>query len=529
MLVALVFMIACTNVANLMLARATGRAREIAVRSALGAGRARVLRQLATESALLGLAGSAAGVIIAIWSAATLRSVVSSWQLEMPIRLPLHIDLRVIAFGLVIAVTAGLLAGLLPAMRASRGDLGAGLNDGARGASAGRQRQRARRVLVVAQVAVSVVLLVAAGLFVRSLQNARGVPLGFETEDRLLFSFDPSVVGVDATEVQELHRQLLARARALPGVIAAGITNSPAFSPRSTFTDTLDEESASLGEHGVLTPYFSVSTGYFEAAGVRLLRGRALDDRDTADSASVALVNEFMAEQLWPGEDPIGRRFVDGAARSREVVGVVQQGKYAFVWEDPMRAFFIPLAQTYPDAATLVVHATGDTLGLADPLRRELSELAPTVPVFGVVTMAAHLRDGRALMLVRLASGLVTAFGLLGIALATVGLYGVIAYSVTQRVREFGVRIAIGAAPGSVLSMVLRQGFVLAVIGSVLGVLLAIAAGRLVAPLLVEVSATDPLTFGAGVAFALATATVASFVPAWRATRVDPMVALRDE
>ncbi len=529
-LVALVLTIACTNVANLMLARATGRAREIAIRSALGAGRGRVVRQLATESALLGLAGGVAGVIIAIWSAATLRSVVSSWQLEMPLRLPLHIDLRVIVFGLMIAVGAGLVAGLLPALRASSGDLGLGLNDGARGASAGRQRQRTRSALVVAQVAVSVVLLIVAGLFVRSLQNAHGAQLGFATEDRLLFSFDPSVVDVDATEGQELFRQLLARARALPGVISAGITNAPPFSPRSRFTDTLDEERAALGEEqGVLTPYFTVSTGYLEAAGVRLLRGRELSDSDTADSGNVALVNEFMAEHLWPGEDPIGRRLVDGVGLDWEVVGVVEQGKYALIWEDPMPAFFIPVAQEYPEAATVVVHAAGDPLDLVDPLRRALAELAPTVPAFGVVTMEAHLRDGRALMLVRLASGLVTAFGLLGIALATVGLYGVIAYSVTQRLREFGVRIALGAAPRRLLSMVLRQGFVLAAIGSMLGSLLAIAAARLVVPLLIGVSATDLRVFSIGVAFALTTATVASLVPAWRATRVDPIEALRVE
>ena len=370
-LVALVLTIACTNLANLMLARATGRVREIAIRSALGAGRARVVRQLATESALLGLAGGVAGVIIAIWSAATLRSVVSSWQLELPVRLPLHIDLRVIAFGLVIAVGAGLLAGLLPALRASSGDLGLGLNEGAREASAGRRRQRARSLLVVAQVAVSVVLLVAAGLFVRSLQNARGAHLGFETEDRLLVSFDPSVVGVDPTEGQELYRQLLARTRALPGVIAAGIANAPAFSPRSLMAEILDEEHAALSdEHGVLTPYFSVSAGYLKAEGTRLLRGRDLRDSDTADSSRVALVNEFMAEQLWPGEDPIGKRFFAAPDEDWEVVGVVEQGKYTLVWEDPTPAFFIPVAQEYPDAATLVVHAAGDPLDLVDPLRR---------------------------------------------------------------------------------------------------------------------------------------------------------------
>ena len=292
--------------------------------------------------------------------------------------------------------------------------------------------------------------------------------------------------------------------------------------------EVLDEEQAALGdERGTLTPYFTVSAGYLEAAGTRLLRGRELRDSDTLDSSRVALVNEFMAEQLWPGEDPIGKRFFAAPDEDWEVVSVVEQGKYMLVWEDPAPAFFIPVAQEYPDSATLVVHASGDPLDLVDPLRRALSELAPTVPVFGVMTMDAHLRDGRALMLVRLASGLVTAFGLLGIALATVGLYGVIAYSVTQRVREFGVRIALGAAPRSVLWMVLRQGFVLAAIGSGLGVLLAIAAGRLVAPLLIEVSATDPRIFGLGVAFTAATAAVASFVPAWRATRVDPIVALR--
>ncbi len=529
-LVALVLTIACANVANLMLARGSGRGREIAVRSALGAGRLRVVRQLAAESALLGLAGGAVGLLVAFWAVATLRSVVASWQIEMPVRLPLEFDIRSVVFGLGVAVVAGLLAGVIPALRTSSGDLTLGLNEGARGASAGRGRLLMRSSLVVAQVAVSVVLIVAAGLFLRSLNNARNSQLGFETDGRLYVSFDPQVVGMSREAGIELQLALTQRAGALPGVTAAGIIDSPPFSPRNGMSEIFDEETAALGtERGTLAARFFVSPDYLAAAGTRLVRGRNVQPTDNRDSPLVALVNEAMASTLWPDSEAVGGRFVDGAGRTVEVVGVVEQGKYTIIWEEPRPAFFMPMLQLYPGSSTLVLHSAGDPLDQAAPVRAILAELAPSVPVFGVITAEAHLRDGRALMLVRLASGLVAAFGLLGVALATVGLYGVISYSVSARIREFGVRVALGAAPRSVLQMVLRQGLLLSGFGAAIGALLAFGLGRMLSQLLIDVSAADPLALGGGVALVLAVATAACLVPAWRATRVDPIVALRDE
>ena len=529
-LVGMVLLIACANVANLMLARATGRDSEVAVRSALGAGRWRIIRQIAIESMMLGLGGAALGILLAAWATETLRGVVSSWQIGMPLQLPLHTDLRAVAFGTALAVVASLIAGLVPALQITRGDLTVGLRQGSRSVSAGGARQRLRGVLVIAQVSVSLVLIVAAGLFLRSLSGARETGLGFEPQGRLYVSFDPGVVGYDAAEGLALHEELLTGTRALPGVEAAGLVNSPPFGSRTGFTGTVRERDASGDDPGVMTVRWRVSPGYLDAIGTQLLRGRDVAASDDADGPAVAIVNEVMAAALWPDDNAIGQRFVTPASgQTYEVIGVAQQGKYMLIWEEPRQAFYEPVAQAYQSTPTLVVHAQGDPLALAEPIRDLLQRLAPTVPVFDVMTAEENLRNGRGLMLIRLATGLVAAFGLLGLVLATVGLYGVVAYAVGQRLREFGVRIALGADTKSVLRLVVRQGLTMSAAGVVVGSLLALGVGRMLSTLLVGVSPADPLVFGAAIATVVATAAAASLIPAWRATRVDPVNALRGE
>jgi len=279
-----------------------------------------------------------------------------------------------------------------------------------------------------------------------------------------------------------------------------------------------------------MTVRSQVSPGYLNAIGTRLLRGRDVAVADTQDTPPVAIVNEVMAENMWPGEDAIGKRFVTPASgKVYEVIGVAEQGKYMLIWEQPTRAFYEPITQRYTSTPTMVVHTEGDPLALAEPVRQLLQRIAPTVPVFDVMTAEANLRDGRGLMLIRLATGLVGAFGILGLVLATIGLYGVVAYAVGQRLREFGVRIALGADTRSVLQLVVRQGLLMSGVGVAVGAVLALGVGRLMSTLLIGVSPSDPLVFSVAIATVVATAAAASLIPAWRATRVDPVNALRGE
>ncbi len=529
-MVGLVLLIACANVANLLLARASGRGREIAVRSALGAGRWRVVRQLATESALLGVAGGAVGVVLAIWATGALRRIVAGWQIEIPLKLPIEIDPRTIVFCFVAAVLAGLLAGLTPALQSARSELTAGLREGGRSASGGRRQTRLRSTLVAVQVAVSLVLLVTAGLFVRSLGNARNAALGFLIDNRLMVSVDAELVDYDEITGRELYQEILEGVQALPGVRSVALNSSPAFSPRLGFANARPEDSTP--EEFSDAPWHivqRVSPGYLETAGTRLLAGRDFTEADNADSRHVALINETMADRYWPDRDAVGQRFVTGSGTTWEVIGIVEAGKYNIIWEPPMPAMLLPIAQSWPSTVTVLVHTDGDPLTLADPVRHVISAIDPDLPIFSVMSMSTHLNDGRAFMIIGLAATLVSAFGLAGVLLAGVGLYGVIAYSVGQRAREFGVRIALGAEPGSVIRLVMRQGVRLGLVGLLAGGAAAFVAARLAQSLLIGVSAADPLTYGVVAMVVLAISLLACALPAWRATRVSPIDALRAE
>jgi putative ABC transport system permease protein len=535
-LVTLVLLIACANIANLLITRATTRRKEIAIRSALGAGRLRIVRQLISESTVLGLLGGVVGVIMGLWASRYLGVLASDFPTDVPLRFDLSPDYRVFGFAFAIALLAGVLAGGLPAFRASRGSLVDVIKEGGRGTSGG-DGHRLRSVLVVTQVAVSLVLLVAAGLFLRSLQNARNLDFGFRVEDTLMVSIDPGLANYEPERAMQLYRDITERVRNVPGVSEAAFSAFVPFGGRAGILPVRPQGGDLTDERETLSAFYNVvAPGYFRAAGTTVLRGRGISERDTADAPAVALVNETMAEALWPGEDPLGKRFaVDRSnadtteLRWIEVIGLTEDSKVLMVWEDARPIFYLALEQRYEAPLTLYVHAAGDAASLAPVVRAEVAGLAADVPVYDVNTMQSHLEDGTALGIVSLAALMVGSFGVVGLSLAAIGLYGVIAFSVSQRRHEIGVRLALGASSAGVLKMVVRHGMLLSGIGMAVGLLAALLVSRGLSGVLLDVSAADPVTYLGVIAFLTAAALTASYVPARRATHVDPLVALRDE
>ncbi|MGD8329241.1 MAG: ABC transporter permease [Acidobacteriota bacterium] len=529
-LVTLVLLIACANIANLLIARASTRYKEIAIRSALGAGRLRIVRQLVSESIVLGLLGGAVGVVFGLWASGYLAAGASQLSLDIPIRVDLHPDLRVFGFAFLMAVAAGVIAGGIPAWRASRGDLVAVLKEGGRSGDGGGSGQYLRSSLVVAQVAVSLVLMVAAALFLRSLQNARNLDFGFRVQDTLMASIDPGLAGYDEEHGRQFYRDLVERARALPGVRSASIAGYVPLGGRAGLLPVRPEGAVEEGD-GLAALYNVVGTDYFRTAGTTVLRGRGITDRDTADAPPVALVNESLARALWPDGEVIGKRFTIGSASETwiEIVGVTEDSKAIMVWEENRPMFYLSLAQRYASPATLILHTSGDAAALGPSVRGEIAALAPDIPAYDVKTMQAHLENGPSLGIISVGALMVGTFGVVGLLLAVIGLYGVISFSVSQRAHEFGVRLALGASAGNVRRMVVGRGLLLAGMGVAFGLLLAVLVSLALAGFLLDVSAFDPVAYGGVVLFLAAIALLASYLPARRATRVDPLVALRNE
>jgi predicted permease len=525
--VGLVLMIACSNVASLMLARAGARRRETAVRLALGASRGRLVRQLLTESLLLSLLAGALGLLLASW--ATDLLVALRPPVPVPVALDLELDGRVLVFSLALSMLTALGFGLLPALQASRPELVPALKDETPGS--GRSAGSSRRLLVIVQMAVSVVLLIGAGLFLQSLRNAQGIDPGFDARNLLLLTTDLRLNGYPESAGREFYRRLLERAGALPGARSASLaTGVPLGLSSRRRGITIEGYRPAAGED-MEVHTASVGPGYFRTMGVALARGRDFDAGDGPGAPLVAVVNEAFARRYWPGQDPIGKAIRMGsrnaAAEPFAVVGLARDGKYVTLGEEPRPFFYLPFLQRYEAEAVLHVRTQGDPRALVAVLRREVQALDPGVPIYDVKTMTDHL--GVALLPARLAAGLLGVFGGLAIVLAALGLYGLVAYSVSQRTRELGIRVALGARARDLLSMVMGLGLGLAAIGVGVGLPLAFAGTRLAGSLLYGISPTDPPTF-AGIALLLvAIALLASYVPARRATRVDPIVALRYE
>ena len=526
--VGLVLLIACANVANLLLARATARRKEIAVRLALGAGRLRLVRQLLTESLLLALLGGALGLLFAYWGNDLLLTLVSSGR--RPLLLHLAPDLRILGFTAAVSLLASILFGLAPALRATRVDLAPALKDSHTPDRSG-SRFKLGQALVVMQVALSLILLIGAGLFVRSLQKLRSLDLGFEQEKVLLLSVDPKLIGYQRPRIASLYRQALERVAAIPGVRSATLSrNSLLSGGRIQSAISLPGPTSTLDENRWVRKD-AVGPKFFETVGMPLLVGRDFNAQDSEHAPQIAVINETCARDYFGHDSPIGKRFGWEAEQSSkiEIVGVVKDAKYYSMREETPRMVYLPYLQD-PGAwreTNLQVRTASDPLSMAAAIRRELQALDPNLPVFGVKTLKTQVDES--LVQERLVATLASFFGLLALLLACVGLYGVLSYTVSQRTSEIGIRLALGAQTGDVLRLALKQGMLTVLLGVAVGLPLALGLMQLMRTMLFGVKATDPLTFAAVTGLLTGVALLACYLPAWRATKVDPLVALRFE
>ena len=524
---ALILLIACANVANLLLARAAARRREVGVRLSLGAPRLRLVRQLLTEGFLLAVLGGGLGVLLATWTS----DLLARFRPPIPFRLALDYapDGRVLLFTAAVSALTVFLFGLAPALQASRGDLVRLLND--RPIGRGR-RPRLGSALVIGQVALSFAVLAAAGLFLRSLANATRIDPGFEPRNLALATFDLQLLGYDEARGRAFADELLRRVRALPGVAeAAVVDNVPLDTNWNTVGPLLKEGEPppEAGQRGLRAELAVASPGSFRALGVPLQRGRDFDARDTGDAPSVLIVNETLAARLWPGEEAIGKQLRIGSADSplREVIGVARDVKSRTLGEAPIPFLYRPLAQTWRGELTLLARGERGTAGLLEAMRHELAALDAGLPAYGLRTMEEHM--GYALWWTRMGVTLASVFGALALLLAAVGLGGLMAYTVRQRTREIGVRIALGAAPADVRRLVLGRGLGLALGGLGAGLVTALALGPIMRSALYGVSAIEPTVLVAVSLLLGAAALLASWLPARRALRIEPMLALRSE
>ena len=524
--VALVLLIACANIASLLLARAAVRRRETAIRQALGATRPRLVRQWLTESILLGVAGGALGLLLALWANQLLISYLQTTPLAS---LELGLDWRVLAFTLGISVATGVVFGLAPALQASRLDIVMALKseDAQR---AGSRRSRLRAVFVTSQVTLSVVLLIGAGLFIRSLQSANTIDPGFRVERALTVPINLGLLRYKENEGENFYRSLLARVEAQPGVERASLVRFAQLGfSYAQFQVFKQGGNYTQKDEGTSTGFNVVGPNYFKTMETPLLSGRDFSDTDRKGAPGVAVLNETLAVTLWPGENALGKRVsVNGPEGPfLEVVGVARDGKYRSLGETPHPYIYQPLLQSYDPKMTLVVRTKGEAQSVASAVRVQIRALDANLPVADIKTFRDQL--DLSLFPSRLAAWTLGSFGVLALLLAAIGIYGVVSYSVAQRTREIGVRTALGAKAKDVLRLVLGEGLFVIAVGLVLGLLLASVATRVIASFLYGVGATDPLTFAAVPLLMGFVALSASYIPARRATKVDPMVALRYE
>jgi macrolide transport system ATP-binding/permease protein len=529
-LAALVLLVACFNIANVLLVRSTVRQREMGIRAALGAGRWRLVRQHLTESMLLALLGGGAGLLLANWAAGFLSALPLGTNL--PITFNFQPDLRVYLYALASVLVSTVIVGLIPALRVARYDVNSVLREGGRTASEGRRRHIARNTLVVAQLAGSLLLLIVAGLFVRSLNKAQQMYLGFDPNHVLNFSLDVQQVGFDKAHGEQFFRQVDERIRALPGVVSAAQAFVVPMGVVST-TDpvTVEGRPVEPGEHVPTIMYNDVTPDYFGTLGIPILSGRAFTEADNEKAPAVAIINQTMARQFWSSENPLGKRFsIKGPTGPFvEVVVVVQDGKYKSVVEDPTPFFYLPLNQVYVDFRTVHVRTSLPPERLQRDIESSLHSLAPDIALREMQTMLQSLQGLNGFFLFRFGAQLTTTMGLLGLVLAVVGVYSVVSYAAVQRTHEIGIRMALGAAPQDILRMVLRQSVVLVAVGLTVGLAAALAGTRAIASLIVGVRPTDTVTFVTVVLLLAVIALVACWIPARRATRVSPLVALRYE
>jgi predicted permease len=530
-LVMLVLLLACVNVGNIMLVRVSAREREMAIRAALGAERKRLIRQLLTESIILAFLGGAIGLVLGAWASQALTAI--PFHTNLPISLEFAFDWRVFAYAFLIVLTSGVIVGIVPTVRLSFGNLRSVLDQSGRTMTAGQQRLRT--ALAAGQVAGSLALLITAALFFRSLESAKQTELGFDKQHLLTLSMDPSEVSYDWTQGLEFYERLLSRVRSLPGVESASLaSNLPlAYSSSNDYLNIRDYP-LPPGQPPPLVYYGVVSPGYFDTMRIPLVRGRGFSDRDARTAPPVAVVNEAMATFYWPHQNPIGKRFAKVSGTTNpvyEVVGIAKNSRFSSIAGPIDAYFYLPLAQNYDLASgqTLLVRTARNPGTMLQILKSETCQLTPDIPVFAPQSMEDALDTLNGLLSYRIAAALAAALGLIGLALAILGVYGVVSYATSQRSREMAIRVALGARRTDILKNIFHEGLFIVAPGVTAGLLLALAIGRLVKGFLVDVSATDPFTYLAMTTVLSLVALMACYIPAQRIARIDPAVALRGD
>ncbi len=521
----MVLLIACVNLASLLLARAADRRKDTAIRLALGASRYNLIRQLLTESLVLAVAGGAAGILLALW----LTGLVNAWSppIDVPVIPHVTMDVRVMLFAGAISLVTGLLFGLVPALQSTRSTLAGAMRNDA--PSEKLRRVNLRDLLVTAQVALSVVLLIGSVLVVRSLQHALSLRLGFEPQHAAVVSFDTGLQGYDEARTREFQRRLLDKVRSIPGIESAGLIDGlPLTLNISNSTIHLEGKPEPRPGDAPMANMYDATTGYLRAMQTRLIAGRDFDARDTKDSPLVVLVNEAFARQLLPGEDPLGKRFRFGPnGKWNQIIGVVEDGKYRSLGDSPSPTVFQNMEQSWRSNSTMVARSPLAEAETTRLLRRAVGELDPSLTLYDAGSLTSEL--ALALFPARLVAVVLASFGLLAVVLAATGVYGIMAYAVSRRTREIGIRMALGAAPAQVLRVVLARTSVLLAIGTVLGLAMSYASGQFFGQILYGVSAHDPLTYLSAISLMAVVAFIACWVPARRAIKVDPLTALRME
>jgi predicted permease len=527
---ALVLLVACFNIANVLLVRATVRQREMAIRAAIGAGRVRLIRQYLTESLMLALFGGIAGMLLGWWAAGFLGSL--NLGTDLPVKFNFDPDLRVFLFALGVVVLTGAVVGILPALRVARTDVNTMLREGGRGSTDGGRRHWVRNGLVMAQVAGSLLLLIVAGLFVRSARHAEQISLGFNPDHVLDIPIDVKQVGYTDEQGKQFFRTLDERLRVLPGVTSE---SEAFFTPLSLISAdqglVFDGRELEPGQTAPDVMYNVISPDYFTTLQIPLRQGRVFTAADRDKAPNVAVVNEAMAKKFWPGQDVIGKhfRFTVGEPKRWEVVGVVGNTKIKSITEEETPFFYIPMEQSYIPLRTIHLRTSIPPDSIVRQATAQIQELAPTLPIVGARTLPEDLSGINGYLFYNLGAQLTTTMGLLGLLLAIVGVYSVVSYAAVQRTHEIGIRVALGANRVDILRMVLGQSIVIVGVGILVGLGISLAATRLVAGLLVGISPTDPVTFVSVVVVLAVVAIAACWLPAHRATRVNPLVALRYE
>ncbi|MGC1784050.1 MAG: ABC transporter permease, partial [Acidobacteriaceae bacterium] len=527
-LAGVVLLLACVNVANLLLVRASVREREMVIRSALGAQRSRLVRQILTESILLAAIGGAAGMTLGLWGTSLLGSV--NLHTALPLSLNFGFDWHVFVFSAAIALLAGAVVGIVPAMRLSHANLNLVLREGGRGVTGGGNKFR--DALVMLQIGTALMLLVVAGLFTRSLSQAKHIDLGFNPSQVLTLTMDTTEIGYSPTQQRDFYTNLLQRVRALPGVLSATTADVTPLNPTQSFpfgdTVVISGYQSPPGQPAPSAYSIVVATDYFRTLRIPLLQGRGFTDRDNEHTRHVAIVSEAMAKKFWPNQNPIGKQFTEGSnpTHPMQVIGIAKDARYQGVIGGFERIFYVPARQRSASESleTLALRAAGDPASMIPEVERTIRSMAPMLPVFGVETLHEALYGLNGLFLFQVAAALAGIMGTLGLILAIIGVYGVLSYVVSQKTNEIGIRMALGAQHSDILKMVYRQGFWIVGIGLAVGLAASFGAAHLMHSFIV-VSATDPATYVGVSAILAAIALLACYIPARRAMRVDPMQA----